>query len=136
RVTRPRGAIAACVWDHGGGTGPLSAFWRAARELDPGVADESDLPGSRRGQLEQLFQAAGLADVHGTYLVADLAMSDFETWWAPFEQGVGPAGLYVDRLDANARAALQDRCRRQLGNGEFVITARAWAARGAARTCP
>ena len=39
RVTRPGGSVAACVWDHGGGGGPLTAFWRAARELDPTVGD-------------------------------------------------------------------------------------------------
>src|SRR5450631_1326836 len=26
RVTRPDGVVAACVWDHGGGQGPLSQF--------------------------------------------------------------------------------------------------------------
>src|ERR687898_491791 len=41
RVTRNDGVVAACVWDHAGGTGPLSVFWEAARELDPGVHDES-----------------------------------------------------------------------------------------------
>ena len=30
RVTRHNGVIAACVWDHGGGQGPLSLFWRPA----------------------------------------------------------------------------------------------------------
>src|SRR4051812_32261226 len=34
RVTRPGGVVAACVWDHAGGTGPLSPFWEAAHELD------------------------------------------------------------------------------------------------------
>ncbi len=34
RVTRPDGVVAACVWDYGGGRGPLSAFWRAAKDLD------------------------------------------------------------------------------------------------------
>src|ERR1700729_1943675 len=28
RVTRPGGVVAACVWDHAGGRGPLAAFWR------------------------------------------------------------------------------------------------------------
>ena len=36
RVTRPGGAVVACVWDHGGGQGPLSPLWDAARALDPG----------------------------------------------------------------------------------------------------
>lgn len=34
RVTRRDGVVAACVWDHGGGQGPLTLFWQAARELD------------------------------------------------------------------------------------------------------
>src|SRR5918999_1920901 len=45
RVTRKGGVVAACVWDHAGGRGPLSVFWKAARELDPGVDDESQLAG-------------------------------------------------------------------------------------------
>ena len=36
RVVRRDGVVAACVWDHAGERGPLSLFWQAARELDPG----------------------------------------------------------------------------------------------------
>src|SRR6186997_2839610 len=35
RVTRREGVVAACVWDHAGGQGPLSVFWDAARVLEP-----------------------------------------------------------------------------------------------------
>ena len=31
RVTTPHGTVAACVWDHAGGEGPLSLFWDAAQ---------------------------------------------------------------------------------------------------------
>jgi SAM-dependent methyltransferase len=55
RVTRPRGVVAACVWDHAGGRGPLGTFWEAARELDPAVNDESGLAGAREGHLEELL---------------------------------------------------------------------------------
>ena len=41
RVTRPGGVVAACVWDHAGGGGPLAVFWTAVRELDP-AADDLD----------------------------------------------------------------------------------------------
>ena len=58
RVTRGGGVVAACVWDHGGGAGPLSTFWDAARELDAEVHDESNLPGTRAGHLTELFTAA------------------------------------------------------------------------------
>ncbi|HET7182992.1 MAG TPA: methyltransferase domain-containing protein [Candidatus Limnocylindrales bacterium] len=130
RVTRSGGAVAACVWDHAGALGPLALFWTTARELDPHAADESDLPGARQGHLGQLFGAAGLTAVHETALAADLTMPDFDAWWSPFERGVGPAGAYVAGLAPDARAALRDRCRAKLPDGEFVIQARAWAARG------
>src|ERR1700727_934089 len=51
RVPRPGGMVAACVWDHAGGRGPLTAFWSAVRDLDPAAADESDLAGAREGHL-------------------------------------------------------------------------------------
>jgi len=51
RVTRPGGVIAACVWDHAAGRGPLAAFWQAVRELDPRAPDESGLAGVREGHL-------------------------------------------------------------------------------------
>jgi SAM-dependent methyltransferase len=130
RVTRPDGVVAACVWDHAGGMGPLGAFWRAARELDPAVTDESGLAGARQGHLVELFEAAGLRDVEETVLSADLEHATFEEWWAPFTRGVGPAGSYVAGLDADRQAELRERCRRSLPDAPFVIPARAWAARG------
>src|SRR5579871_6408147 len=45
RVTRAEGVVAACVWDHGTGRGPLSPFWAAARALDPTHAGESQMTG-------------------------------------------------------------------------------------------
>jgi SAM-dependent methyltransferase len=131
RVTRQRGVLVACVWDHAGGEGPLGAFWNAVRELDPSAHDESDLPGARRGHLQELFEAAGLHDVEETSLDSRVEHPTFEDWWEPFTGGVGPAGVYVAALDEPARTALRDRCRALLGPAPFVITARAWAARGA-----
>jgi len=132
RVARPGGVVAACVWDHAGDGGPLAAFWAAAREGDPGVADESHLPGARAGHLTELLGAAGLRDVLETSLIADLDQPTFEAWWAPFEGGVGPAGAYVAGLDPDAKVRLRESCRRRLGDGPFSIPARAWAARGTA----
>ena len=59
RVARPGGTVAACVWDYGGGAGPLSPFWRAVHDLDPAADGESRLPGTREGHLTAL---AGGAD--------------------------------------------------------------------------
>ena len=132
RVTRRGGAVVACVWDHGGGNGPLSVFWEAARELDPGVADESALAGAREGHLGELFESAGLREVEQTVLDAGIEHPTFEEWWRPFTLGVGPAGTYTVSLDPERQAELRERCRALLPAAPFVIAARAWAARGTA----
>jgi SAM-dependent methyltransferase len=130
RVTRTHGVVAACVWDHAGGQGPLSLFWRAARELDPGVRDESRLPGSREGHLAQLFREAGLHEVQESALSVIVEHRSFGDWWEPFTLGVGPAGSYTAGLDATRQARLRERCREMLPAAPFVVKALAWAARG------
>jgi SAM-dependent methyltransferase len=130
RVTRKHGVIAACVWDHAGGQGPLSLFWEAARELDPDVEDESQLAGAREGHLAQLFQAAGLHEIEEIALSVSVEHRSFEDWWEPFMLGVGPAGSHAAGLDAERQAQLRELCRELFPAGPFVLTARAWAARG------
>ena len=132
RVTRERGVVAACVWDHGGGQGPLSTFWEAARELDPKAQDESKLAGSGEGQLTKLFRAAGLDDVEETALPVSVEHPSFEDWWEPYTLGVGPAGGYAAGLGSEQQAELRERCREKLPDAPFVLTSRAWAARGLA----
>lgn len=130
RVTRPGGLVAASVWDHGGGQGPLSLFWTAARQLDPDVADESLLAGAREGHLQELFEAAGLRDIRGATLDVNLEHPSFEAWWDPFMAGVGPAGAYVATLDADGAQALRERCQALLPPAPFTLPALAWAALG------
>jgi SAM-dependent methyltransferase len=130
RVTRPGGVVAACVWDLAGGRAPLSAFWNAARELDPGVADESHMAGAREGHLVELFQAAGLEDVRPAALSVRHEHAGFDDWWEPYEMGVGPAGGYVAGLDEGHRAALREKARTMMPSAPFTLTAWAWAARG------
>lgn len=129
RVTRAGGLVGACVWDQATGTGPLAVFWQAVRDLDPGARDESDLPGVRSGQLAELLGAAGLANIESGVLTVKVRIASFEEWWQPFTFGVGPAGAYVARLDAQQRDALRERCAALLPpSGPFDITASAWAA--------
>lgn len=132
RVTRPGGAVVACVWDHAGGTGPMRVFWQAARELDPDVHDERDLPGAREGHLAELFADAGLTDIESTSLVAELEHATFDEWWEPFTEGVGPAGAHVATLDPERREALRQGCRALLPDAPFRFPSVAWAARGRA----
>jgi SAM-dependent methyltransferase len=130
RVTRPGGVVAACVWDHAGGQGPLGLFWDAARELDPSTPDESALAGAREGHLAWLFEAAGLREVEPATVFAELEHPTFEAWWEPFEHGVGPAGAHVASLSPEGRVELRERCRSMVGAEPFVVTAKAWTARG------
>jgi SAM-dependent methyltransferase len=132
RVTRADGVVAACVWDHAGGGGPLSLFWDAAGELDREVADESQLAGAREGDLTRLFQAAGLREVEESALSVSVEHPSFEDWWDPYTLGVGPAGSYTASLDPALRVELRERCREVLPRTPFVVTARAWTARGLA----
>ena len=132
RVTRADGVVAACVWDHAGGHGPLSAFWSAAHDLDPHVEDESQLAGARSGHLSELLAAAGLREVEETSLAVSVEHATFEDWWEPFTLGVGPAGGYAARLAPHEQTRLRERCREALPEAPFVLEARAWAARGLA----
>jgi SAM-dependent methyltransferase len=130
RVTRGGGVVTACVWDHGGGQGPLRSFWKAAREIDPSVDDESHLPGVRQGDLGRIFREGGLREVEESSLTISLEHPSFDEWWEPFTLGVGPAGDFAATLDPTARARLRELCRRFLPPAPFVVTGKAWAARG------
>jgi SAM-dependent methyltransferase len=133
RVTRDEGVLAACVWDHAeGGHGPLSVFWEAATEVDPGREDESLLAGARSGHLTELFDAAGIHDVEEGPITVSVEHPTFEEWWEPFTLGVGPAGVYAAGLDPERQAALRESCRTKLPSAPFVTTVRAWSARGRA----
>src|ERR1700759_2979731 len=128
RVNRPGGVVPAWVRAHAGSRGPLSAFWRAVRELDPGADDESNLAGVREGHLAALFAQAGLDAVQVTTLAGGVRQAGFESWWETFTLGVGPAGAYLASLPAVRRDELRERCRGQLPGGPFDVSATAWAA--------
>jgi SAM-dependent methyltransferase len=126
RVTRPGGTIAACVWDHAGGGGPLSTFWQAARDLDPDVHDESGLAGAREGHLAELCDRARLRDVDSGVLTVTVRFASFDDWWAPYTLGVAPAGVHVGQLDEAGRRALRARCAELMPPAPFEVTASAW----------
>jgi SAM-dependent methyltransferase len=130
RVTRPGGAVAVCVWDHAGGRGPLSPFWAAVSEVDPGARDEALLVGSTGGQLEDLLGSCGLDDVVGGEVTATRSYTSFQDWWEPYTLGVGPAGDYVRSLDDATRDRVIAACRTRIPDRQFTLDATAWAARG------
>jgi SAM-dependent methyltransferase len=127
RVTRADGVVAACVWDHGGDGGPLATFYRAARDVDPNVLDESELAGTREGDLAALFAAAGLTDIESGSLTVTVGFPTFADWWEPFTLGVGPAGAHLVQLDEAQRGVLRSRCESLLPAAPFEIAASAWS---------
>jgi SAM-dependent methyltransferase len=132
RVTRPGGVVAACVWDHAGGGGPLATFWRAVHDLDPEAPGEAGLAGAREGHLAELAEAAGLTEIVSTSLTAEVRFATLDDWWEPFTLGVGPAGAYVSGLDQARREILRARCSRLLPPEPFEIAASAWCVRARA----
>ncbi|MGB0100937.1 MAG: methyltransferase domain-containing protein [Nocardioides sp.] len=123
---RVGGFVAATVWNHATATGPLTTFWRAVRDLEPGAADQSALPGTGEGDLGALARDAGLSDVRESTLSVTVPYATFEEWWEPYTLGVGPAGDYVARLDDEAREALRAHCAGLLPTGPFAVDATAW----------
>jgi hypothetical protein len=109
--------VAACVWDHAGGRGPLATFWSAVRQLDPAADDESGLAGVREGHLARLFSQAGLDRTSVTTLPAMFrhAAGEFDArvrvigdgqWQAatPDGESTAPAGSTRWRTPTGPRA--------------------------------
>jgi hypothetical protein len=129
RVTRTGGTVAACIWDHAGGTGPLSPFWAAVREIDPSEPAESSAAGSAQGQLAALFGKAGLDVVEDGRLSVEVGYDSFEEWWQPYTAGVGTAGDYLAGVPEADRERIRRICADRLPDPPFTIKASAWAVR-------
>jgi hypothetical protein len=127
RVTRPGGTVAACMWDiAGGGMTMLSTFWRAVREVDPGVAGERRRPGVAQGDIADRFRRAGLRDVEDGQLEASADYDGFDDFWEPFTFAVGPSGQHLASMPADRQERVREACRAALPEGAFRLTARAW----------
>lgn len=132
RVTQRGGTVAAAMWDlSGGGVPMLSHFWRAARQIDPSLADEQPRAGVREGDLAERFGRAGLQDVADGTLETSVDYADFDDYWEPFTRGGGPSsGAFFASLDEAGKATLREAVRASLPDGPFTLPARAWLALG------
>ena len=129
RVVRPGGTVAACVWDHAGGLGPHSLFWRAVLDLDPNAPDQSQLAGAREGHLELARHRRRAPGRRVDPADRQRGLRQLADWWEPFTLGVGPAGAYVAGLDEPARDRLLQHCTELLPEPPFTIDASAWTIR-------
>lgn len=132
RVVRPGGTVAACTWDYGGGMQMLRVFWDAATAIDPDAPDESSMRYTTIESLERLWREVELQDVESGRLLVETTYTDFEDFWEPLTLGVGPAGSFTRSLEPERRATLRDDLFTRVGSpeGQFTLTALAWAVRG------
>jgi SAM-dependent methyltransferase len=139
RTVRPGGAVAAYVWDYAGEMQLMRRFWDAAVALDPAAAllDEGvRFPICNPTSLRDLFEGAGLVEVHVGAIDVPSDFRDFDDYWTPFLGGQGPAPGYAISLDEERRAAVRERIRAELPlepDGSIRLIARAWAVGGRRR---
>lgn len=136
RVTKPRGAISAAVWDYPAGMRMLRTFWDAVVNIDPAAdkLDEKHMPLCRAGELSKLWKRGGLENIHEQPLEISMRFASFADYWDAFLLGQGPAGSYVGSLPPDKLHALRNEVKRRLPlSGDdvpFVLPARAWAVSG------
>lgn len=133
RVTRAGGTVAATVWQHADGVGPLTPFWRGVRRVEPDAAGEATMVGTARGQLVELLVGCGLDDVREGALEVALEFDGFDEWWDPFTYGVGPAGAFLAARSVEVRQEIRAACADLLGAPPFTVLGQAWCASGTVR---
>jgi SAM-dependent methyltransferase len=132
RVTKPGGVVAACMWDVTGGMTMLRVMREASTSVVPDRPVTKPLPGTREGDIGTLLRRRGLADVEESVISASADYNDFDEWWEPFLEGIGPHSGNLASLTEGQREAIREHCRQALGTptGPFTLPAQAWFARG------
>jgi SAM-dependent methyltransferase len=140
RVARPGATVAATVWDTRGGYIANRMFWDTAAVLDPEAdkrrARNYTRPMTLPGDLGRAWRAAGLTEVEETSLTIRMEFASFDDYWLPYLGKQGPIGDYIETLQADQRARLQDCLRRAYldgaPDGPRSFAASAWAVKGRA----
>ncbi len=136
RVVRPRGMVAAYVWDYAGRMELLRHFWDAAIAVDPaaGSLDEGvRFPICHPEELASVLRVADLENVATSNIDLPIMFHDFEDYWEPFLGGQGPSGGYAMGLSEEARERFRSHLQTALPvdrDGRIPMTLRAWAVRG------
>jgi SAM-dependent methyltransferase len=138
RVVRPRGVVAAAVWDFRGGLVFQRLFWDTASGVDPVAGAARDRlfsgPLALPDGLPALWRDTGLATVERGSITIRMEYADFADYWEPLLGGQGPVGAYVGGLPAEGRREIEDRVRAAFlsgaPDGPRSLTATAWAVRG------
>jgi SAM-dependent methyltransferase len=133
RVVREGGVVAICMWDLGGGMEMLAAIGRARRDVTDQPAGDETLTNWRPEELTALLEGAGLKDVTVGTLEVESAYSGYDDFWSTLLGGAGPAGAFLQTLDADGKEKMRVATHRELGSpdGPFTLHARCNAVRGA-----
>lgn len=136
RVTRPKGKVAAYVWDYSGGMEMMRQFWDVAiavRPADAALDQAERFPLCQPEPLRALFQDAGLRSVAVRAVDIPTVFRDFNDYWLPFLGKQGAAPTYLASLDDKAREQIRTCLQERLptaSDGSIALTARAWAVQG------
>ena len=86
----------------------------------------------RAGEIAELLDTAGLADIVETTLSVSSSYESFDELWAGFLAGIGPAGSFCVSLGDEQRAAVRNELVHRVGSptGSFSLAATARCARG------
>ena len=138
RVTRPGGIVAATTWDTRGGFVALRMIFDAAAMLDQRGRDARAAAYtrsmSRPGDLERVWQAAGLENVVQDALTIRMDFASFSDFWTPMEGREGPVAEFIGSLEPEARVNLREAVLLSYLDGEQdgprSYAATAWVAKG------
>jgi ubiquinone/menaquinone biosynthesis C-methylase UbiE len=133
RVVRPGGIVGACMFE-ARGMALTRAFYDEAVKLDPAAPHEERRPLRSADALEALWRVAGLRDVLRGEIHLEVDYDGFDDCFAPFAEGVGPAGAYFQSLPEERRRALRDAMFEALGRpqGGFSLPAHVLVVTGTA----
>jgi ubiquinone/menaquinone biosynthesis C-methylase UbiE len=136
RVLSPGGIAAGYVWDYAAHVQFIRYFWDAAVKLNPSAKDKDEgvrFPICRPKPLQNLFESAGFREVRVAAIDIPTPFENFDDYWEPFLNDVGPAPGYCVSLNAAERAKLEAMIRDALpidSDGMILLAARAWAVSG------
>lgn len=128
RVARPRGMVAAYVWDFGEELSPSGPLRRAMRRVG---ADVPEIPGtasSRMEALRALFQHAGLERIETRTVEVCLAYRNFDDFWQAQTPNYAPTTKVIAAMKDSERTRLMRTVQSALPcgpNGSIEYCARA-----------
>ena len=138
RVTRPGGVVAAATWDTRGGFVAFRMVLDAAAVVAPEGQRERARAYTRRlsrpGELEEAWTNAGLIDVAQDMRTIRMDFVSFADFWTPVAGAEGPIAEFVQTLDKDTQARLQEAVRSAYLDGDpdgpRSYAATAWVVRG------